>query len=166
MAKLGFGKHGAESTTMQLWFVIIGLILAGLVSCSSVKKTYDDLSGTTYEKNYIAREVALSLDAVYAAPGDIEYTYSMRNYKFVVEIKNSKVFVKDTLCEPDNTAGIYDYFWNTDKPLSVSISPLPDEKDVRPMLIRLSKKSEVLSAHPSQVENAIRKPYDVNACKP
>ncbi len=161
MAKLALGKHGAESTTMQLWFVIIGLILAGLVSCSSLKKTYDDLNGKTFEKNYIAREIALSLDAVYAAPGDIEYTYSMRTYKLVVEIKNSKVFVKGTLCEPDSTAGIYDYFWSTDTPLSVSISP-DKNKDARPMLIKLSKKSDSLSV---EVENAIRKPYDASVCK-
>lgn len=162
MIKLKFGKLGQDTTTVQLWFVVIGLILAGLVSCSTVQKTYKDLKGTTFEKNYIAREIALSLDVVYAAPGDVEYTYSMRTYKFVVEIKNSKVFVKDILCEQDNTAGIYDYFWSTNTPLSVSILPLADKNDIRPMLIKLSKKSDALSV---EVENANLEPYDASACK-
>ena len=151
MLKMGFGKLGQEPTTIQLWFVVIGLILAFFVSCSSVHKTYSDLNGKTYEKNYFARDIALAVDAVYAAPGDVEYTYSMKRpeYKFVIELKNSKVFVKEKIDDPDTTAGIYDYFWNTDKPLDVSISPLPDNP--KPMLIIFAKKDGVLSI---KAENA------------
>ena len=149
MLKMGFGKLGQDATTIQLWFIFIGLFLAGLVSCSSIQKTYSDLKGTTYEKNYFARDIALALDAVYAAPGDVEYDYSMKSYKFVVELKSSKVFVKEKIGDQDSTAGIYNYFWNTDKPLNVRISPLTD--DPKQMFIILVKKDGVLSV---RVENA------------
>ena len=146
-----FGKRGQEANTVQMWFIVIGLILAGLVSCSSIQKTYSDLKGTTYEKNYFARELALALDAVYAAPGNVEYTYSLRDYKFVIEIKNSRIYVKESVNEKDGLAGIYDYFWNTDKSLTVRILPLPGEDNHKPMVIKFTKKNGVLSV---EAENA------------
>ncbi|MBI2141357.1 hypothetical protein HYU16_02940 [Candidatus Woesearchaeota archaeon] len=142
MRKLVLGKRGAEATTVEVWFVVIGLILAALVTTGLLKKTVDDIKGKTLEKNYIARDIALALDAVYAAPGDVEYTYSLKKYKFVVEIKDSKVFVKDSLGEKDATAGIYDYFGDPDSKLSVRITPLPD--DPRPMLVTLGNRNDVL----------------------
>ncbi len=144
MLKRGFGKKGEEQSTLQVGFILIGLILAGIVVLGSLQKTVDDVNGTTLEKNYIARDIALTLDAVYAAPGDIEYTYSMKNYKFVVEIKNSKVFVKKELNEKDSIAGIYDYFGDPASKLSIRILPLPDKEDPRPMLVKLSNKNDVV----------------------
>jgi hypothetical protein len=146
MLKRGFGKKGAEETTTQVGFILIGLILAGIVVLGSLRKTVDDVNGTTLEKNYIARDIALALDAVYAAPGDIEYTYSMKNYKFVVEIKGSRVFVKK-LDEEDSIAGVYDYFGDPDSKLNVRIlppPPSPDEKDTPPMLVKLKNKNDVV----------------------
>lgn len=71
------------------------------------------LGETTYEKNLIARDMALLIDTIYASPGDVEYTYYLREYGtenkavggekvdypmekgFDFEIKDSKVIVYD-----------------------------------------------------------------------
>jgi hypothetical protein len=59
------------------------------------------LTETTYEKNFIARDMALFIDTIYASPGDLEYVYDLgtfhsRGYKFDLEIKDSKVIVYDS----------------------------------------------------------------------
>ena len=136
------GKRGQEAVTVKLWFVIIGLILAGVVSLSFVAKTVQTIKGTTLEKNFIARDIALALDAVYAAPGDVEYTYSMKNYKFVVEIRNSKVFVKESPSEADSIAGIYDYFDGQKDEDKLSVRIIPNKDSPLPALLVLNNKND------------------------
>ena len=56
-----------------------------------------NLSERTYEKDFIARDVALLINTIYAAPGDVEYTYDLSVFEsaFDVEVKESQVFVYD-----------------------------------------------------------------------
>lgn len=135
MLRRGILEKRGDVSTVEVGFIAVGLLLAGAVTLGMLKKTVDDIKGTTYEKNYFARDIALALDAVYAAPGDVEYIYSMKGYKFVVEIKNSKVFVKESLTEEDNIAGVYDFFGDPESKLQVAIAPV-----ATPVLITFSKK--------------------------
>ncbi len=144
MPKLFAGKGGAEGVT-AIGFLIIGLLFAGIVSTGIVERAWSDIKGETLEKNYIARDIALVLDAVYASPGDVEYVYSMKGYKYVVEIKNARVMV-NKLGAKEKNAGFYAYFdggIKDEEKLSARLFPLPDNP--APMLIVIVKKDGVVS---------------------
>lgn len=144
MLRRRIGKRGAEPTTTQLWFIVIALVLAGAVSLSFLKKTVDDITGVTYEKNYIARDIALLSDAVYAAPGNVEYSYSLRNYKFDVEIKDSKVFVKKAICDKREVPGVYGFFGDTSNGLKKVVTR-KSEAGPAPVIIIFSKNEGAVS---------------------
>src|SRR4030042_860594 len=59
------------------------------------------LAETTYEKNFLARDMALLIDTLYASPGDVEYVYDLSAIKselnkFDFEIKDGYVTVYDS----------------------------------------------------------------------
>lgn len=54
----------------------------------------------TYEMNFIARDMALLIDTIYASPGDLEYIYDMKGYGFGLEISDGYV----TVYRPDYKA--------------------------------------------------------------
>jgi len=88
------GKKGQEPALVTI-FLAIGLMLAavsGLILFSTVSKQLD---GTLLEQRYIAKDLAMTLEAVYASPGNIEYTYNLAGYmkKFVIAI-DDKVSVR------------------------------------------------------------------------
>ncbi|MBI2580769.1 hypothetical protein HYV85_03075 [Candidatus Woesearchaeota archaeon] len=144
MAGLFAGKRGVEGVT-AIGFLIIGLLFAGIVSLGIVERAWSDIKGETLEKNYIARDIALLLDAVYASPGDLEYIYSMKGYKYVVEIKNSKVTVNKPGGKEQNAA-FYAYFdggVKEEDKLNARFFPIPENP--APMLIVIVKKDGVVS---------------------
>jgi len=153
-------KKGQASTARTL-YVIIGLILALAVSVSFVIKIVDDVNGKTFEKNYIAREIALSLDAIYSSPGTIEYDYSMRGYNFVVEIIDSGVIVKKSAAEANAGSGYYDYYDGlgsspNDMRLHCRITPDPGVSASNPMAITFKKDPKSFSI---EVKNGVANDY-------
>jgi hypothetical protein len=160
------GKRGSEAATVQMLFVAIGLLLALILCGSLIKKVYDDVTGTTFEKNYVAREIALSLDALYASPGDIEYNYSLETYNFAIIIRGSGVYVKNDICEADGAAGFYEYFdGGATTKLGVSITPDDKQEVTEPgftkTILKFSKKAGVFKVIP---ENGDSNNYNPTAC--
>ena len=76
------GKRGQHTNT-ELLFVITAFILAAVVGLDLLNDTRSSLEGTLLEKNYLARDLALTIDAIYASPADISYTYSFRDLSLV-----------------------------------------------------------------------------------
>ena len=139
-------KRG-ESTTREVWFLIIGLVLAALVSVTFLQKAADDLKGITLEKNYIARDIALTLDAIFASPGDVEYDYSLKTYKFPIESKAGVVLVKKTVAEQDATAGRYEWYGDS-RPMGdkLKFCIIPDTfENSPPTILTFKKKSGIVS---------------------
>lgn len=120
--------------------IVAGLVLAAIITLTFLDKAVNDLKGETLEKNYIARDIALALDAVYAAPGDIEYTYSMRDYKYVVEIRDNMVRVRKNLGESDNVAGVYDYFGSNREGSKMAYRIIPSPGSEAPALVHLGNR--------------------------
>jgi len=60
-------------------------------------------SGKTLEKNYYARDIALLVDTVNAAPGDVFYTYPNNLEKYELGIKIEENFV--VIYDKDNPLG-------------------------------------------------------------
>lgn len=85
-------KRGASVLVL---FRAAELILFGLAILCLVLIMFK-LKETTYEKNFIARDMALLIDTIYASPGNLEYIYDMKGYGFDLEIKNGYVYVFDS----------------------------------------------------------------------
>ena len=137
-----FGKKGTEGQTVLI-YMAFGILVAGLIISGIVNKSLEDIKGETLEKNYIARDIALVLDAVYAVPGDLEYAYSERGYKYIVEFSEGRVFVKKNAT--DKNVGVYGFF---DGGLKASdrLKGVFVPNNLAPMLIIFVKKGGIVSA--------------------
>lgn len=142
---LVFGKRGTEGQTV-LVYMAFGILAAGLIISGIVNKSLEDIEGKTLEKNYIARDIALVLDAIYAVPGDLEYAYSERGYPYVIEFNNGRVSVKKS--GDDKNAGVYGFFDGNlaarDK-LSGLFVPNTNGDNPKPMLVIFGKKDGIVS---------------------
>lgn len=92
-------KKGETESNIELWFLIAAFLLAAVAGIDLLKGTVERIEGTILEKNFIARDLALTLDAIYAAPGEIEYVYNLGNYSYYVDVVGDKVFVKEKATE-------------------------------------------------------------------
>ena len=106
-------KRGAAVITL---FSMAELVMLGIaILCFLLIGA--KLAETSYEKNFIARDMALLINTIYASPGDVEYIYDLSALKsdlnkFDFEIKNGYVTVYDSgFKKPQNYrfAGKEDY---------------------------------------------------------
>lgn len=93
------GKRGETQSNMELWFLLAAFLLAGFAGFELLAETTDRVSGDLIEKLYIARDLALTIDAVYAAPGDVTYTYNLGNFHYYIDVIDGKVLVKKDIEE-------------------------------------------------------------------
>ena len=69
-------------------------------------------NSTIFEKNFLARDIALTIDSVYASPQDLVYVYAENTSEFHITIKKNKVRVKAPLQEGEEVEKI---FWFADE---------------------------------------------------
>ncbi|MCP3683004.1 MAG: hypothetical protein GY861_09965 [bacterium] len=74
---------------------MIELFLATLIVIGLMTYVGNATSDTTFHKMFLARDVALLLDSVYAAPGDVDYIYYLGENTFRFDIGESKVVVSE-----------------------------------------------------------------------
>lgn len=85
-------KRGESVLVLFRITEIVLLVIAVLCLVMIILK----LNETTYEKNFIARDLALLINTIYASPGDIEYIYYVKGQGFDLEIKEGYVRVFDS----------------------------------------------------------------------
>jgi len=96
MKKRGIFSSRRASTEEQSVFFFGEIILIGivfLILLSYVNSIRDD---TLMEKNYLSRDLALIVDSIYSAPGNIEYSYSFKDVgleKFVFGFRKQRAVV-------------------------------------------------------------------------
>ena len=88
-------KRGGGISTKQ-WFLMFAIFMAVLVSMTIYQRDIKGLiEGKTFEKNYLARDIALTLDSIYAAPGDVKFNYDMGELEFIVILGTQNPDVED-----------------------------------------------------------------------
>ena len=96
---MGFDKinlfKGKKGISDEVFFNIFELILAMIVIVSLLKFINDVSEQTIFEKNYLARDMALLINTLYTAPGDVSYIYNedTANFKFIYGFMPNKVEV-------------------------------------------------------------------------
>ena len=92
--KKRLGKQGSV-THEQLYqlFEILVFLFYAYIMYSFVN---DVNNSTIFEKNYIARDIAMVTNTLYASPGYVSYDYPENISRYQINIKSNKVRIKDT----------------------------------------------------------------------
>ena len=73
---------------------MIDLILLFLIAVGFLAFVAQVASSTLFEKNYLARDLALLVDTAYAAPGSVNYLYEGNASRFVLVFGSNRVGVR------------------------------------------------------------------------
>jgi hypothetical protein len=139
----------------ETMFIVMGVLVAAFATLGMLGSAQEILDRDALFKNYLARDLALIIDAVYASPGDIEYkypvdpkhTFYVRVIPYVVEVSSEQNFGKGET---------FDYRFAYDKNVEFSpstplldsgktyraVDNLPAKEDllIKPMQVVISKK--------------------------
>ena len=68
--------NSKKGMTHELFFNVFELVLASIVLLAILYFIHDIANQTIFEKNYLARDLSVLLNTIYAAPGDVAYDYN------------------------------------------------------------------------------------------
>ena len=88
-----FSKRGETESNIELWFLIAAFLLAAFAGLELIRDTINTVQGDTLAMNFISKDLALTLDAVYASPGEVTYIYNMKNHDYFVDFFEGRVQV-------------------------------------------------------------------------
>ncbi len=86
------------SVVTEPMLLIFKFVFVAIVFLLMLKFVDDATNNTLLEKNYYARDFSLMLDTLYAAPGNVHYSYPADQFEqkhFLFEVNNSRVNVND-----------------------------------------------------------------------
>ena len=110
--------------TQKTYFTMIDLILLLLIAVGFLAFIYQVASSTLLEKNYLARDIALLLDTVYASPGDTHYIYEGDASDFIILLDQNLVGVRK-----DNDV-LAKQYWFADSSQGTLYEELVEPEDV------------------------------------
>ena len=90
-----FGNRRAEESH-EMPFTIAELTFFAIFAYFLISFAAGIARDTTFQKNYLARDIATTMDAIYASPNDIFYVYPPSPFNFsryTLELKNERVMV-------------------------------------------------------------------------
>ena len=85
--------NSKKGMDIELWFNVFELVIVFVVGLVLLETVNSEVKGTTFEKNYFARDSALLINTIYASPGDIEYNYPDKTDNFIFDFRQNKVGV-------------------------------------------------------------------------
>ncbi len=153
---MGFGKikmfRGKKGISDEVFFNIFELILAGIVIFSLYNFINDVSEKTIFEKNYIARDMALLVNTLYAAPGDVSYIYNedTDKFKFVYGFMPNKVEVYEKEEALQQNHPFYPFAEN--KKMMFDYGTIEYKEDSR---IRFSKDTDGITIAETAVHGAV-----------
>ena len=135
-----FTKKGETESNIELWFLIASLLLAAAAGISLLSEAVDRIQGKTLEKNFIARDLALTLDAVYAGAGDVEYFYDLGKNGYFVNVDEDAVRIGES--QDDSKPVVYRTvgFFPDEFELFVKTSDTVEEDCVDNLMLRIRKR--------------------------
>lgn len=78
-------------------FTIAELVIAAVVIFLFINGAVDVATSTASQRHFLANDIATTMNAIHAVPGDVEYMYSQENFqKYKLTIQTGIVKVSDT----------------------------------------------------------------------
>ncbi|MBI4453244.1 hypothetical protein HY636_01230 [Candidatus Woesearchaeota archaeon] len=111
----------------DLFFNIFELVLASIILLALLYFINDISEQTIFEKNFMARDLALLINTIYAAPGEVKYNYNENMEGFIFDFSDSKVEIKRK--QDDESANVFYPFAKT-KNIPFSDKRLNYEKEI------------------------------------
>ncbi|MBN2421880.1 hypothetical protein JXB41_01520 [Candidatus Woesearchaeota archaeon] len=130
-----FKNKKAEGTRLSLWtlidlFVLLVIVIAFFFEIYTISKN------TWFEKRFLAKDIAMMVDTVYASPADVVVVYPQNTLWFSFKFEKNKITVFDRLQEKKvSFSGITQYFTEDNKLEFVY-------KDLNP-IVELNKNGEI-----------------------
>ena len=109
-----------EGLDHELFFTAFDIILASIVLLALYNFVTDAVELTLFEKHYVARDTALLINALYAAPADVTYTYAEKLDGFSIDFSRQRVSIIAN--SQKDTPIFYPYSENAKRPVSYSPS--------------------------------------------
>lgn len=116
---------------VKQYFVMAELLFVGIIVLGMILFSKGAADGKDIEKNYLARDMGLLLTAIYAAPGDVRYTYYLQNDEFDIQISKGQVIISENGLRPIT------YYYAEDETMQN-----PDFKTQKPKQIIFVKKGK------------------------
>lgn len=93
LKKRGLNKRAEVET--KIYFYIAEIVLVGFVLVFLYVYVSGIANSTLLEKNYFSRDIALLMNTIHAAPGNVDYLYegNLTGYNFIVNLEKNKVSV-------------------------------------------------------------------------
>lgn len=91
----------------DLFFNVFELVLAFVVVLALFNFVADVVEQTIFEKNYLARDLALFVNILYAAPGKVVYTYEEDARDFILNFTENRIAVYDAGQDGDEVNTFY-----------------------------------------------------------
>lgn len=85
--------YGKKGLTYEQFFNVLELVLAIIIILALFFFVSDVAKKTIFEKNYMARDLAILLNTFYAAPGEVTYNYYENLKDFTFNFGDNKVEV-------------------------------------------------------------------------
>ena len=135
-----FNKRGM---TNELFFNIFELILAAIVLLSLLTFVKGVANQSIFEKNYLARDLASTVNTIYAAPGDVDYNYyeNSKGFVFFTEFAPNRIFAYEK--EEKNPEQHIYYPFAEDKKIQFSYNTMNHSSQVQ---IKFSKNNNKITA--------------------
>lgn len=80
---------------------LTNLILLAIILAALLGYVRDVVTDKSFEKNFLARDISLTLDALYAAPNDAYVDYTTKEGVFTFDFKQNKVIVSSAKEQED-----------------------------------------------------------------
>ena len=99
----------------EMFFNIFEIVLAFIVILSLFNFVSGVVKQTIFEKNYLARDASALVNTIYAAPGDLEYTYyeNAKGNTFLFNFMQNKIEIYEPQ-ETDSSSRVF-YLFAEDK---------------------------------------------------
>lgn len=88
-----FKNKKASTISHDLFFNVFELVLAIIVILALFNFVSDVAKQTIFEKNYLARDMAILINILYSAPGDVAYYYDENTDKFTFDFQPNKIVI-------------------------------------------------------------------------
>jgi len=115
----------------DLFFNVFELILAFIVILSLLNFVSDVAEQTLFRKNYLARDISLLVNTLYAAPAKVEYVYDGDMKDMVIEFSENRIRVHRVDEKEQGVRALYLFGENLGAPFDSYPILTYDEKSTR-----------------------------------
>lgn len=126
----GIAINGKKGIIHEMFFNIFEIVLAFIVILALFNFVNDIVKQTIFEKNYLARDLAVLTNTIYAAPGELIYNYNenVKEFEFSFGFKPNNIEIYENIKKQKELAAIVTYPFAEDKTIPFGYKIIYNDK--------------------------------------